>query len=85
MQFKNSSRSRQPKSGDGTQDVRKRHDANRFGSSQEPQEEFTDDYEGEGGRGFRAKDAAEPEKALQSEGKPFDAGSGHDLLTAKQK
>jgi hypothetical protein len=41
MQGKNSTRSMQPKSGDGTQDVRRRQDANWYGQSQEPQEEFS--------------------------------------------
>lgn len=49
MQGKNSTRSMQPKSGDGTQDVRRRQDANWFGQSQEPQEEYSSDHLGEGG------------------------------------
>ena len=50
MQGKNSSKSMQPKSGDGTQDVRRKQDANWYGKSQEPQEEFASDNIGEGGR-----------------------------------
>ena len=50
MQGKNSTRSMQPKSGDGTQDVRRKQDANWFGQSQEPQEEFATDHLGQGGR-----------------------------------
>jgi len=39
----------QPKAGDGTQDVRRRQDANWYGQSQEPQEEYTNDTSGVGG------------------------------------
>ena len=49
MQGKNSTRTMQPKSGDGTQEVKRTQDANWFGTSQEPQEEFSSDHLGEGG------------------------------------
>ncbi len=49
MQGKNSTQSMQPKSGDGTQEVKRKQDANWFGQSQEPQEEFSSDHLGEGG------------------------------------
>jgi hypothetical protein len=49
MQGKNSTRSMQPKKGDGTQDEPRRQDANWYGASQEPQEEFSNDHLGQGG------------------------------------
>lgn len=49
-----------PKAGDGTQDVLRKHDANWYGRSQEPQEEFSTDHLGEGGR-HEPESAASPE------------------------
>ncbi len=78
MQSKNSTRSTQPKSGDGTQDVRKKQDANWFGQSQEPQEEFTNDHQGDGGRAHRPVSAAEPAEPRTSEGSSFNAERASD-------
>lgn len=70
MEGKNSTRSMQPKKGDGTQDVRRKHDANWFGASQEPQEEFSTDHLGDGGY-HRPDAAAKPEDdQLTSSGSP---------------
>jgi hypothetical protein len=66
MQGKNSTRSMQPKSGDGTQDVKRTQDANWFGQSQEPQEEFSSDHLGEGG--YHGNDTAlKPEEPKKSD------------------
>ena len=84
MQSKNSTRSTQPKSGDGTQDVRKKQDANWFGKSQEPQEEFTDDHQGAGARSHRPDSSAEPAEPRTSEGSSFTADRGREALTPER-
>lgn len=75
MQGRNSTQTNQPKSGDGTQDVRRKQDANWFGQSQEPQEEFAYDHDGQGGRNGPVN-AVEPDGAKVTAGPKKDEKPG---------
>lgn len=81
MQGKNKTQSQTPKSGDGTQDVKKSGDANWFGASQEPQEEFIHD-----GDAIRSSDRGERVSRVDSSGSEYDslstAANGPSLSTA---
>lgn len=85
MQNKNTSSTSKPKAGDGTQMTTRKQDANWYGASQQPQEEFTSDHQGSGGQQGPIS-AAEPAKnePRTSEGTPFNADSGRDLLTPER-
>lgn len=69
MQGKNKTQSTTPKSGDGTQDIsKKKTDANWFGTSQEPQEEFIEN-------GPRVEGAASTKMSGSDEGVPTFSGT----------
>lgn len=67
MQEKNSTRSRKPKAGDGTQMTPPTRDANWYGQSQEPQEEFVENDP--------TPNQIERPPAKESEGRPTFGGS----------
>lgn len=80
MQSKNRTQSNTPKSGDGTQDTRNsKTDANWYGASQMPQEEFTDDH----GNDVKPE-ARRDQNSKMDEGKPTFSGD-QSATTAKAK